>query len=131
MSHIVTVKTEISDIAALKAACKPLGLTFCEGQRTATFWDGLRQPCEHAIKVPGTTWEIAVMHNAKTGTFKLGADFECADGATIAKVAGKGLCRLTQEYAVQKATAEVRRNGWSIQRTVQTDGTVVLNCSGM
>lgn len=34
MSHVMAIKTEMRDLAAIRAACKRLGWQFCEGQTT-------------------------------------------------------------------------------------------------
>jgi len=34
MSHIVTIETQLTDLAAVKAACKRMGWVLVEGQKT-------------------------------------------------------------------------------------------------
>lgn len=175
MSHVVTIKTALKDIEAIKAACKSLGLTFVVGQTTYKWWGrhagdyplptGFKAQdlgkCKHAIKVPGTQWEIGVTRarNADGSLaegYTLLCDFFGPQGAPIAKALGpiwvkhpdgtdldgrdamhpawaKGVTfnRFTQAYAVEKAAIEAMRQGWLVSRTTQADGTVVLNCTGM
>ncbi len=74
MSHIARIELEIYSLEELRRACKQLGLTFCEGQQTYEWYgrwvgdaelpEGLSVDdlgkCDHAIKVPGATYEIGI-----------------------------------------------------------------------
>jgi len=90
MSHVVTIKTELNDIAAVKAAVKDLGLVWKEGQKEYKWFGthvgdyplptGFKNTdlgkCDHAIGVPGTNWEIGVAR-------KRNADGSLAPGYTL------------------------------------------------
>jgi len=65
MSHVEICAVVITDLPALKKACETLGVTFVEGQKTFKSWSTQygtgENHCEHAIKVPGTSWEVGLL----------------------------------------------------------------------
>ena len=138
MSHVNSVSLVIKDMAALKAACEQLGLTFVEGQRNIA-WYGTGLPtqgaCEHAIKVPGARYEIGVYRgvtgNGTSASYVLGFDSYGSGGGPITKLLGKGLEKLNQAYAVAKATLEARARGWMVQKQTLPNGTVKLTMTGV
>lgn len=108
MSHVVEIKTRLLDLEAIEQTCKDLGLTFVRDQRTYAWWgrhagdyplpQGFKAEdlgkCEHAIKVPGTHWEIGVARarNAN-GTpaegYTLLFDFFMTNGRPILEAVGE------------------------------------------
>src|SRR5579871_5011910 len=74
MSHVVSIKTKLTDIEAVRRTCAELGLTFKENQQKYNWWgsymgdsplpEGFKATdlgkCSHAIGVPGTKWEIGL-----------------------------------------------------------------------
>ena len=83
MSHVVSIKTELTDLDAVKAVCQELGLIFREGQKEYAWWgetfgdyplpEGFTAAqlgkCEHAISVPGTNWEIGLAKPSNVAAF--------------------------------------------------------------
>lgn len=129
MSHVVSVNVVVKDLTALEQACKELGLQFMRGQTTQKYYSGT-STCLHAIKVPGTDWEIGLL-KAKTGKgFELAYDNYGPSGQTIAKMLGNGLEKLKQGYAVAKATLEAKAKGWMCQRTTLPSGAIKLTLTG-
>lgn len=121
MSHVTAVKVQIKDLAALKAACKAIGLEFREGQRTykwygrwmndysaqdAAFQQGIDPKtygtCDHAIAVPGNkqAYEIGVVnrgdHHAMVWDFWNG-------GLGLEAAVGHGAERLIEAYTTEVA----------------------------
>src|SRR5437016_6251552 len=107
MSHVAAIKTEITDLEALKRACDELGLTFKEGQTTykwfgqwvndyhgedAAYKSGIDPKdygkCAHAIGVPGSGYEIGVV-KLPNGNFTLIYDF-FGPGRKIMETLGQG-----------------------------------------
>lgn len=149
MSHVVSIKTELKDIAAVKAACAELGLTFRENQKTirwfgkwvndydaedAAYKLGITTDqygkCDHAIEVPGCNYDIGLIHNPATNGYKLYFDFY-GEGRKIQHALGDNGQKLLQYYAVHKTTIEARRKGWIVQRKTATNGTVQLTVTGL
>lgn len=150
MSHVASVNIVIKDLAALKAACHELGLTFVENQKTHAWWgrwandyaakdaayiqSGIKPEnyghCEHAIKVPGSTYEIGVYKNPKGAGFVLAYDFY-GPGQGIRKKLGQGLEKLKQCYAVNIASMTAKAKGWIVNRTTLANGTIKLSMSGV
>jgi hypothetical protein len=79
MSHIARIELKIKDLKALKAACQEVGFQFMENQKTYEWYgsfigdspmpEGLTVDmlgkCDHAIKVPGASYEIGVIKTGK------------------------------------------------------------------
>ena len=125
MSHIATVSVEIKSIAALGEACKRLGCQLVLNQKTAKFYNGQKQACAHAIKIPGTNWEVAVIDNGD-GIFKLGFDGFGQQGKVITTLLGKDLKGLSQEYAAQVVEHQLKSKGLRYTRSINKQGAVVI-----
>lgn len=146
MSHVVTIETQILDLASLRKAAEELGLEFVEGQRTYRWFgrfmadspipEGFTPDdygkCQHALRVKGdtTAYEVGVVRR-KDGApgFQLIYDFYGSCGKALEAVAGKGLTKLRQEYAAQVV---IRQMGGKhkIKRTTQADGSIRLHLTG-
>lgn len=139
MSHVAKIEVEIKDLEALKAAAKRIGGTFVEGQSRYA-WYGQHVGdyplpkgfaasdlgrCEHAIRVPGASYEIGVCkrRDGKPG-YTLLWDFWHEGG--LEKRLGKNGQRLVQAYAVETAKRAARRAGYLVSETTKSDGSVVL-----
>jgi len=135
MSHVVAIKTELTDLAAVKAACKELGLVFKEGQKTirwfgewmndyaaadAAYKLGIKPEqygtADHAIEVPGSGYDVGLLRNPETGGYKIYFDFFGQDGAKIQKAIGEGGEKLLQRYAVIKTENTAKAKGWLTTR---------------
>jgi hypothetical protein len=144
MSHLVAIKTEVKDVAALKAACAEMGLVFKEGQRTYKWWgesmgdyplpEGVTKAelgtCAHAIGVPGATWEIGLMENKKTGGYRIMFDFYGHEGQKLDAAIGRGGEKLLQLYGVHKAQIEAKKRGLLFTRK-QVGSKIQCTVSGM
>lgn len=160
MSHVVSIKTQLLDLNAIEAATKACGCELVRGQTTYKWWgssmgdyplpQGFKAEdlgkCDHAIKVPGTTWEVGVARarNADGSLapgYTLLCDFFGSQGLPIAKALGGTFSnpgtgaeransmtfnRFLQEYGVAKATAEAKRMGYTVQRQTTANGAVKL-----
>ena len=67
--------------------------------------------CDHAIKVPGATYEVGVVK--KDGNHVLMWDFWQAGG--LEKAIGKDGGLLKQGYAIEKAKLEAIKKGYSVK----------------
>lgn len=154
MSHITTIKTEIRDLDALKAACKELGFTFKENQKTYRWWgsefpdssftqEALASPpegmtadelgtCHHAISFPkgflggGVKLEMGLRRTA-TGYRVVCDDVVMMDEDSPV---GKDACKLMQLYATHKATMEAHRHGLMVNRVEAANGAIQLVVTG-
>ena len=114
MSHIVTVKTEVRDAAAVRAACRRLNLAepihgavkLFSGEVT-----GL------AVQLPG--WQYPVVCDLATGQ----ARYDNFGGRWGDQ---KELDRFMQAYAVEKAKVESRRRGYFVTEQPLADGSIKL-----
>lgn len=138
MSHITDVETEVKDLAALKQACSRLGFEFKEGQTSYKWYGqfvgdspmpaGMTKEdlgkCDHAIKVPGASYEVGV---AKVGgVYKLRYDYWGAGGLHKA-LGGQKAEKLVQAYGIEKTKKEARRLGYTVAgEQAQQDGSVKL-----
>ena len=114
MSHIVSIKTRVTDAASLFAACRRLGLAEPEqgtAQVFSTAATGLM------IKLPG--WTFPVVANIATGELKYD-NYQGAWGNAAE------LDKLLQAYAVERAKAEARRVGNTVTEQSLGNGSIKL-----
>jgi len=136
MSHLVTIKTEIRDVGAVRAACLRLGWTFMEGQKTYAWFgesvgdyplpegitvDDLGK-CDHAIRVPKARYEIGLVKRGQK--FLPVWDFWCSGG--LSEDTGS---KFAQAYAVERTKAEARRQGRLVTETAMPNGKIKLTIS--
>ena len=114
MSHIVTIKTEVRDAAAVRAACQRLGLA-APTQGTVKLFSG--EATGLAVKLPD--WTYPVVCDTATGQLQYD-NFEGRWGEQ------KHLDAFLQAYAVERAKQEARRRGHSTTEQTLTDGSIKL-----
>jgi hypothetical protein len=112
MSHIQTIEVEITDLQALKSACKRLNLEWKQDQKTFKWWGKEDSKCDHAISVPGATYEIGVLKNVGMKGFTLQVDYY--DGKVTEKIGQLGGL-FKQAYALEKAKLEAIKKGYSVR----------------
>jgi len=125
MSHFVSIKTQIMDIAALRDACAELGLPVLDNTG-ARGYGGATHPGDHVIQLKGP-FDIAA-NRQPDGNYHLSCDWW--DGH-VEKEVGSSYGRLLQLYAVHKTAREARKRGLSVQRMLRTDGSIKLTIGGM
>ncbi len=114
MSHIVTVKTRVTDPAALSAACRRLGLAEPIAG-TATLFSA--EATGLIIKLPG--WHYPVVADTQSGEIKF-------DNYNEAWGKQSELDKLLQGYAVEKTKLEARRVGHSVTEQALSNGAIKL-----
>lgn len=148
MSHVVSIKTELTDLAAVQAACAELGLVFHENKNRirwfgkwmndysgadAAYKLGIKPEqygtADHVIEVPGCRYDIGLLKNPETGGYKLYFDY-FGEGQKIQAALGNNGQKLLQYYAAHKATIECKKKGWLVKRT-QENGNLKLQVTGM
>lgn len=114
MSHIVTIRTEVRDSHAVKAACHRLSLVEPIQGKTQLFSgevEGL------AVKLPD--WIYPVVCDLKSGQVL----FDNFGGRWGEQ---KHLDQFLQAYAVEKAKLEARRKGHTVKECPLSDGSIKL-----
>ena len=121
MSHISKIQMEINDLQALKQACQILGAEFIANQRTYKWYSG-RNPCDHAIRVPGASYEVGVIQKGKT--YELEWD-EYSPGGLI-NTLGRNACHLRKHYSLERVKNEARKKRYQIQEQAIPSGTRLI-----
>ena len=114
MSHTVTIDIEIRDVAALRAACRRLGLSEPELKTTKLFSSEVTGYC---VALPD--WRYPVVCDAKNGKVQ----FDNYEGRWGKQ---RELDRLTQAYAVEKTRLEARRQGYTTTEQSLADGSLKI-----
>jgi hypothetical protein len=114
MSHIVTIKCEVRDHAAVSAACRRLELA-PPLVGTAQLFSG--QATGLIVRLPDWTYPVVIDTN--TGQ----VHYDNYDGAWGDQA---HLDRLLQMYAVEKARIEARKKGHQVTEQTLADGSIKL-----
>jgi len=114
VSHIVSIKTEVRDPAAVAAACRRNGLPE-PALGTADLFDG--KVAGLLVRLPG--WLYPVACDTATGELK----FDHYGGAWGEQ---EHLDRFMQAYAVEKAMLEARKKGYAVGEQALEDGSIRL-----
>jgi len=114
VSHIVTVKTEVRDVVAVRAACRRLGLAE-PTHGTVKLFSG--EATGLAVQLP--EWSYPVVCDAAKGQIH----YDNFGGRWGAQTE---LDRFLQIYAVEKAKLEARRRGHSVAEQALPDGSIKL-----
>lgn len=119
MSHIVEIKTQVTDAAAITAACMRLQLPLPTHGSAKLFTS---QATGVIVALPN--WRYPVVFNTTTGEAKFDnyggrwgdqAQFDC----------------LLQMYAVEKAKSEARKRGYSVTEQALPSGQIKLTIHGV
>lgn len=110
MSHFTTIKTQIRDAEALRAACAELGLELIPNAEARGYYTQTTKG-DFVIRLKGP-YDVA-LNRQPDGTFAMTTDWFNGD---VEREVGPNFGKLTQFYAVNKATAEARKKGWTVQR---------------
>jgi hypothetical protein len=114
LSHIVTIATRITDVAAVHAACQRLGLP-APVQGTTRLFSGEVT----GLAVQLQDWVYPVVCDLATGQLRYD-NFQGRWGD------GRHLDAFLQAYAVEKARAEARRRGHTVTEQALADGAIKL-----
>ena len=112
MSHIVEIKTEVRDEAAVKAACVRLQIPTPEHKTVRLFNATATGLC---VQLPN--WSYPVVANLQTGQLQ----YDNYQGRWGEQ---KHLHAFLQGYAVEKAKIEARKKGHTCSETRLEDGSI-------
>jgi len=112
LSHIVEIKTEVRDEAAVKSACTRLQIPTPENRTVRLFSATATGLC---VQLPG--WNYPVVCNLATGQ----VSFDNYNGHWGEQ---KHLNAFLQAYAVEKCRIEARRKGHTCSETRLEDGSI-------
>lgn len=112
MSHIVEIKTEVRDEAAVQAACTRLQLPTPEHKTVRLFSAAATGLC---VQLPG--WSYPVVCNTQTGALQ----YDNYNGHWGEQ---SRLNQFLQAYAVEKARIEAHKKGHSVSETRLQDGSI-------
>ena len=119
MSHTVTIKSELRDIVAIRAACKRLSLADPINGKHKLFSS---EETGLAVQLPG--WNYPVVVDAATG--KVASDNYHEQWGKQAE-----LNRFLQAYGICKATIEARKRGYTVSEKTLPDGSIRLTVGGL
>jgi hypothetical protein len=114
LSHVVSIKTEVRDAAAIRAACQRLKL---DQPQPGTFELFSGEATGIAVQLPD--WTYPVVCDVATGELK----YDSYGGRWGEQ---KELDRFAQAYAVEKSRIEARRAGHSVTEQTLVDGSIKL-----
>ena len=114
MSHTVTIKTKITDMVAIQAACHRLKLTQPTKGEVRLF-DRVAQGI--GVHLDGWRFPICVESDGNLLFDNFGGFWGNPER----------LYQFQQSYAVEKAKLEARRQGFTCQESVLADGSIRLN----
>ena len=117
MSHVVTIRTEVRDRAAVRAACSRLGLP---QPREGTFQLFGGEATGLAVELPG--WRYPAVCELASGSVRY-------DNYAGRWGDPSRLGAFLQGYAVEKAALEARRRGHAVSERTLADGSVRLTVS--
>ena len=112
MSHIVEIRSEVRDEAAVKAACTRLQLSPPEQKAVRLFSATATGLC---VQLP--QWQYPVVCNLTTGQVQ----YDNYNGAWGRQ---EELHKFLQAYAVEKAKIEARKKGHTCSETKLEDGSI-------
>ena len=121
MSHVVKMRLLVSDLEALDDVFTGLGCTLVRGQTTHAFWNRKQSPCEHAVKVPGTSYEIGLVKSGGGWTLA----YDAYDGV-IESVCGRKLQTVNEGYVRRVAHKSLARRGFRFREERLGDGRLQL-----
>ena len=115
VSHIVQIKTQVKDPAAVRAACRRLELPVPVQETVQLFAETVTGL---AVRLPG--WRYPAVFD----TAKAEAKFDNYGGRWGDQ---RELDRFLQMYAVERATIEARKQGHSVTEQSLADGSIRLS----
>jgi hypothetical protein len=114
VSHIVTIRTKVYDVAAVAAACERMRLPAPQ-RGTVQLYSG--EACGVLVQLPD--WVYPAVVDTATGEVRYD-NYEGRWGTL------SHLDRFLQLYAVEKAKVEARKKGYAVAEQALNDGSIRL-----
>jgi len=126
VSHISTINLQVVDLDAFEVAVTAKGGRLKRDQKQHRYYAGAMSPCDHAVSVPNSAFEVGMVPRKGPGEFgwDLAYDNWGSDGRVIEQHFGKGLTGLADEYAAQMALRYAAREGIEATRWVDAEGAI-------
>lgn len=106
MSHFTKIKTNITDLTALREALSSMGLTL-KDRAECRYYSG--SPIkENVCKLPGR-YDVAFTKNPNENFYYIDADFYTGD---VERTIGKQGSTVMKRYAIEKLRIESRKHGY-------------------
>ncbi len=135
MSHIAKIELEILSLEDLESACKMLGFSFIENQKTYQWYgrwvgdsplpEGIALEdlgkCDHAIRIQDCTYEIGIV---KKGAKYILLWDSWHTGGLEQKI-GKEAGILKQAYTIERIKREAKRKKYQV-REIRNDQSIRL-----
>lgn len=139
----------MSDIEAVKAACKRLGVEFVPNKRTYNWFgrsvgdyklpEGMKAEdlgkCDHVVKVPGVNYEISLVKRKDGKGFTPMYDFWGNgtgehDGNKLKEKFGGKLEKFVDAYSVEALKRQAMRKGYLASEKALPNGKIQLTVTG-
>ena len=126
MSHLAKIQLQIKDLQALRLAAAARGLELVEGATSFKWYQG-QGKCDHKLRLKdsrgGMAYEIGLVKSEdRPGYELLWDDFD----QSLKAAAGVGGGALKQEYGAAVAQRYYESEGFTVHRTLSSDGKIVL-----
>lgn len=122
MSHFSRVEVKLDDEAAIREACKELGLTITgKGRVEGYYGDRGSTEADLVISVPNTHYQVGLVLNPKTGNYDL--VYDKFSGEIEAKL-GSNCSKLVQSATYHKVARHARLKGYFITKKMTDKGTL-------
>lgn len=149
MSHVVSIATELKDLAAVAAAVLELGGELFTGVKRGRWFGqwvndygavdaayrlGIRTEdygkCDAVIRFKDCGYDVMLLKNPKTGGYRIYWDFYGEGHKLDAHMGGRDARKLLQLYGVHKATLDAKKRGLTVVRSVKPNGVIKLSMFG-
>lgn len=150
MSHVESVDVTVTDLDAVKAACKRLGVDFIQGKKTYNWFGqhvgdyplpkGMTEEelgkCDHVVKVPGVNYEIGLVKKKDGKGYTLAYDFWGSskngghDGGQLKARFGDKLQKFVDAYSVEALKRQALKKGYMCSEKVLPSGAIQLKVTG-
>lgn len=124
MSHVAKIELEINSLEDLREACRQLGFTFCENQKTYAWYgrsvgdyplpEGFTVEdlgkCDHAIKIPECLYEIGIIKRGTSYTLL----WDSWHRGGLEKKIGRNAGILKQAYTVSRIRHEAKKKNYRV-----------------
>ena len=120
MSHIATLKVQITDLDALEVAAGKFAAELRRNVHDFKAYPGTQTRCQHVISLKGdrVAYEIGLRQLPQSAEGYEFA-FDTYDGK-LERAFGAGMTQLRNEYTAVVAERQLARRGWRTRRDVDT-----------